>query len=180
MEGWHTSLYIINEISFILFTMEAIGNHSWIVINTRTFYSNHKCFRSKTVMGSASYHTVCVNKCQTHSYLGHKQLWGLLGQYLLFHPSCSELSKHWLIIEYQVYILQHSCNDTCEIWIGFRGSDWHVCKMKISIFRMTKLMVGALLIPIPGILCAKQAFAIVWENHSLTCSIVRHHFVQNS
>ena len=49
-------------------------------------------------------------------------------------PRFSPLSKHWLPIEYHVYIWQMSpqlsCGDTCQIWKGFLQSYWYFHKIE--------------------------------------------------
>ena len=62
--------------------------------------------------------------------------WGLLSQFSPFRyfPKFSSLWKHTLTIEVHVYIWQVSpqlsCGDTCQIWMWFKESNKHFCKIE--------------------------------------------------
>ena len=87
---------------------------------------------NKTCAYSMGYTLCMIMPRETVISLG----WGLLRKFSPFryYLDFSSLSKHTLEIEYHVYILQislqHSCGDTCQIWMWFRESNRYFCKIE--------------------------------------------------
>ena len=89
------------------------------------------------------------------------QEWGGLSQFSLFYyfSRFSELSKHQLIIKYQIHIwqvlLQLGCGDTCQIWMWFDELTCTFAWLKLSL--MEKWTNWALVTSTPSkTLCIKK------------------------
>ena len=88
------------------------------------------CYKTVTI----DWWSVCISqRVQLRSLMPVIQVWGSLNQFLplRWFPNVSQLSKHWIPIEYHVHIWrmspQLSCGDTRQIWKWFKELSRYIC-----------------------------------------------------